>query len=73
MKYDGELEVVPISAAQFWNVKREGQARDHALVRSGQVQQRSLYLLKSEDLQGAKIKWPDRRSSARGLLRQESD
>jgi hypothetical protein len=64
------LEVVVISAAQFWKMKREAQARDHALVRSGQIPQQSLYLVKSEDLQGAKIKWPDRSSSARGLRRQ---
>ena len=72
VKGGGPLGVISISAAQFWDMKREAQVRDQALVRSGQVPQRSLYLLKSEDLQGAKIKWPDRSSSARGLLRQGS-
>lgn len=67
------LEVIPISAERFWDMKREAQARDHVLVRSGQVAQRSLYLLKSEDLQGAKIKWPDRSASARGLRRQKTE
>lgn len=65
----GLLDVVPISAAQFWGMKREAQNRDHALMRSGLVRQRSLYLLKSEDLHGAKIKWPTRSSSARALRR----
>ena len=73
VKGGSQLEVISISAAQFWDMKREAQARDQALVRSGQVPQRSLYLLKSEDLRGAKIKWPDRSSSARGLLRQGSE
>jgi transcriptional regulator with XRE-family HTH domain len=73
VKGGSQLEVIAISAAQFWNMKREAQARDQALVRSGQVPQRALYLLKSEDLQSAKIKWPDRSSSARGLLRQGSE
>ena len=72
VKGGGPLGVISISAAQFWDMKREAQVRDQVLVRSGQVPQRSLYLLKSEDLQGAKIKWPDRSSSARGLLRQGS-
>lgn len=73
VKGGSQLEVIAISAAQFWDMKREAQARDQALVRSGQVPQRSLYLLKSADLQGAKIRWPDRSSSARGLLRQGSE
>lgn len=67
------LEVIRISAAEFWAMKRRAQERDRALVRSGQVSQRSLYLLRSEDLQGAKIKWPDRSSSRRGLLRQDTE
>jgi transcriptional regulator with XRE-family HTH domain len=73
LKGGSQLEVISISAAQFWDMKREAQARDQALVRGGQVPQRSLYLLKSEDLQGAKMKWPDRSSSARGLRRQGSE
>ncbi len=73
VKGGSQLEVISISAAQFWDMKRAAQARDQALVRSGQVPQRSLYLLKSQDLQGAKIKWPDRSSSARGLLRQGNE
>ncbi|HZT03517.1 MAG TPA: helix-turn-helix transcriptional regulator [Steroidobacteraceae bacterium] len=73
VKGGSQLEVISISAAQFWDMKREAQARDQVLVRGGQVPQRSLYLLKSEDLQGAKMKWPDRSSSARGLRRQGSE
>jgi transcriptional regulator with XRE-family HTH domain len=73
VKGGSQLEVISISAAQFWDMKREAQARDQALVRGGQVPQRSLYLLKSENLQGAKMKWPDRSSSARGLRRQGSE
>jgi transcriptional regulator with XRE-family HTH domain len=73
VKGGSQLEVISISVAQFWDMKREAQARDQALVHSGQVPQRSLYLLKSQDLQGAKIKWPERSTSARGLLRQGSE
>jgi transcriptional regulator with XRE-family HTH domain len=71
VKGGSQLEVISISAARFWDMKREAQARDQALVRDGQVPQRALYLLKSEDLRSAKIKWPDRSSSARGLLRRK--
>ncbi|MGH9724673.1 MAG: helix-turn-helix domain-containing protein [Candidatus Acidiferrales bacterium] len=73
VKRASRLEVISISAARFWDMKREAQARDQSLVRSGQVPQRALYLLKSEDLRSAKIKWPDRSSSARGLLRHGSE
>jgi hypothetical protein len=67
------LEVLSISAAEFWAMKRRAQERDRVLVCSGQIPQRMFYLLRSEDLRGAKIKWPDRSSSARGLLRQDWD
>ncbi len=67
------LEVITISAAEFWAMKRRAQERDRALVRDGQVPQRSLYFLRSEDLRGAKIKWPDRSTSRRGLLRQDRE
>lgn len=67
------MEVIWISAAQFWAMKRSAQAHARAYVRSGRVSQQSLYLLRRDDLENAKIKWPDRSSSARGLLGQSSD
>lgn len=70
---ESPLEVVSISAAQFWDMKHQAQRRDQALMRSGQVPQRSLYLLKSEDLSGASIKWPTRSSSVRGLRRRDGE
>ena len=60
-----------ISTKEFWKMKRKTQARSHALVESGKVAQRSVYFLRSEALENAKIKFPDRSSSARGLCRQE--
>ena len=69
MQTDRQLEVISITEAEFWNRKREAQARARAAVCSGQIEQQSLYLVKAADLRGAVIKWPSRSSAARGLRR----
>ncbi len=71
MQTDSQLEVISITEAEFWEMNREAHALARAAVRSGQIEQQSLYLLKSADLREAVIKWPNRRLSVRGLSRRE--
>lgn len=48
-----------VSGKRLWEIKREAQERDHALLESGNVSPESMMLLRPHRLQGARVEWPD--------------
>jgi addiction module RelB/DinJ family antitoxin len=47
------------SGQQLWAMKRQAQARDHALAARGDIPPESMLLLRPQRLEGAQLRWSD--------------
>jgi addiction module RelB/DinJ family antitoxin len=55
---DTGADPATISAEEFWAMKRESQARDHALAVHEDVPANAFHLVRELDLRDARVTWP---------------
>jgi hypothetical protein len=53
------VRIEQASVKKLWAMKKKAQARDRALLASGEVTPEAMLLLRPEQLKGAKITWPE--------------